>query len=74
VIGLFAGGASAHAARAAGSTARTSGAGWTFGAAASTSGDVMVGAGPAPMPAAQHCREYEEQSEAVVDRETGFHS
>jgi len=38
-------GASALAARAAGSTAGSSGAGWTFGAATSTSGDVMSGAG-----------------------------
>jgi hypothetical protein len=39
----------------------------------------MSGAGPAPMPTAQHCRELrnrtlviEDQSEAVVDRETGL--
>ena len=42
---LFWDGASALAARAAGSTARSSGAAWTFGAATSTSGDVMSGAG-----------------------------
>ena len=43
VTGLCWGGASALAARGAGTTAGTSG--WSFGSATSTSGDVMSGAG-----------------------------
>src|SRR6476661_7473246 len=45
VTRLFWNDASALAVRAAGSTVRSSGAAWTFGAATSTSGDVMSGAG-----------------------------